>query len=142
MCALGCGTATGASGSSTWPWTWLALDGRETMRLPYCERRRLLEQLDLPPACVVSDRFDDGAAPFDVVRERGLEGVVAKRLDSRYGPGERGWVKQKNRETWWRYGLKTWWRYELKREGCGRPLVGGEGPSSPTWRESGHPGVL
>jgi bifunctional non-homologous end joining protein LigD len=93
----------------------LALDGRETMRLPYIERRRLLEQLELPSAAVVSDRFDDGAALFDVVRERGLDGVVAKRLDSRYIPGERGWVKTKNRETWW--------RYELEREtfvGCGR----------------------
>ena len=52
------------------------------------------------------------ARPFDVVRERGLEGVVAKRLDSRYVPGERGWVKTKNRETWW--------RYELEREGVAR----------------------
>jgi bifunctional non-homologous end joining protein LigD len=84
----------------------LALDGRETMRLPYSERRRLLEQLDLPAAAVVSDRFDDGGALFDVVCERGLEGVVAKRLDSRYAPGERGWVKAKNRETWWRYELE------------------------------------
>jgi bifunctional non-homologous end joining protein LigD len=87
----------------------LALDGRETMRLPYHERRRLLEQLDLPPVAVVSDCFDDGGALFDVVRERGLEGVVAKRLDGRYVPGERVWVKVKNRETWW--------RYEREREG-------------------------
>src|SRR5690242_10524782 len=43
----------------------LALDGRETMRLPYSERRRLLERVDLPPVAVVSDRFDDGAALFD-----------------------------------------------------------------------------
>src|SRR4051812_13239698 len=41
-----------------------------------------------------------------VVVERGLEDVVAKRLDSRYFPGEHGWVKQKNRETWWRYELE------------------------------------
>jgi bifunctional non-homologous end joining protein LigD len=88
----------------------LVLAGRETMRLPYVERRQLLENLDLRPAAVVSDRFDDGTALFDVVRERGLEGVVAKRLDSRYLPGERGWVKTKNR--------KTWWRYELEREGA------------------------
>jgi bifunctional non-homologous end joining protein LigD len=68
----------------------LALDGRETMRLPYLKRRELLEQLQLPSVAVVCDRFDDGAALMDVVVERGLEGVVAKRLDSRYAPGERG----------------------------------------------------
>jgi ATP-dependent DNA ligase len=70
------------------------------MGLPYLERRELVE---LPAAAVVSDRFDDGAALFEVVQERCLEGVVAKCLDSRYVPGERGWVKTKNRETWWRY---------------------------------------
>ena len=63
-------------------------------------------RLELPAAAVASDRFDDGAALFDVVRERGLEGVVAKRLDSLYLPSERGWVKAKNRETWWRYELE------------------------------------
>src|SRR3954467_686849 len=49
----------------------LALDGKETMRLPYLERRWLLEQLELPAAAVVCDRFDDGAALFEVVCERG-----------------------------------------------------------------------
>jgi ATP-dependent DNA ligase len=29
----------------------------------------------------------------------GLEGVVAKKLRSRYQPGERGWIKVKNRTT-------------------------------------------
>ena len=89
----------------------LALDGHRTMGLPYSERRRLLEQVDLPrDVAVVSDRFEDGRALCGVAVERGLEGVVAKRLDGRYVPGERGWVKTKNRETWW--------RYELEREGA------------------------
>src|SRR4051794_33469759 len=84
----------------------LALDGYTTMHLPYEGRRAKLEWLRLPgDVALVADRFDDGAALWDVVRERGLEGVVAKRLDSRYLPGERGWVKTKNRETWWRYEL-------------------------------------
>jgi bifunctional non-homologous end joining protein LigD len=65
----------------------LALDGQATMRRT-SERRRLLEQLDLPAdVAVVCDRFEDGPALFDVVCDRGLEGVVAKRLDSRYAPG-------------------------------------------------------
>jgi ATP-dependent DNA ligase len=33
------------------------------------------------------------------VCERGLEGVVAKKLTSRYEPGERGWVKVKTPTT-------------------------------------------
>jgi hypothetical protein len=33
------------------------------------------------------------------VCERGLEGVVAKRLRDPYRPGERVWVKTKNRAT-------------------------------------------
>jgi ATP-dependent DNA ligase len=37
----------------------------------------------------------------------GLEGIVAKRLSSRYSPAVRGWVKVKNR---------SYWRYELERE--------------------------
>jgi ATP-dependent DNA ligase len=47
----------------------------------------------------------DGRRPGKPL-ERGPEGVVAKRLDGRYVPGERGWVKTKNRETWWRYELE------------------------------------
>jgi ATP-dependent DNA ligase len=36
-----------------------------------------------------------------------LEGIVAKRRNSRYRPGARGEVKTKNR---------NYWRYELERE--------------------------
>jgi hypothetical protein len=42
-------------------------------------------------------------------REHELEGVVAKRRTGRYVPGERGWVKTKNRD---------YWRYEMEREGA------------------------
>jgi bifunctional non-homologous end joining protein LigD len=40
----------------------------------------------------------DGAATIDISKQFGLEGVVAKRLDSRYEPGKRSgaWVKVKN----------------------------------------------
>jgi ATP-dependent DNA ligase len=53
------------------------------------------------------EAFDDGAALFEAVCERELEGVVAKRRSGRYRPGERGWVKIKNR---------NYWRHELDRE--------------------------
>ena len=48
-----------------------------------------------------------GEALFEAVCERELEGIVAKRIDSRYQPGELGWIKIKNRDCW---------RYELERE--------------------------
>ena len=46
--------------------------------------------------------FDDGEARLELVVERGLEGVVAKRLRDPYRPGQRGWIKVKNR-AYWRY---------------------------------------
>jgi hypothetical protein len=41
--------------------------------------------------------LDDGSALFAAVCEQGLDGVVARRRDSLYRSGERGWVKVKNR---------------------------------------------
>jgi bifunctional non-homologous end joining protein LigD len=81
----------------------LELDGQPTTHLPYVERRRLLESLQLEgPHWRTSPSFDDGEALFAVVCERSLEGVVAKRLCASYRPGERGWIKIKNRD-YWRY---------------------------------------
>src|SRR3954466_1329842 len=67
---------------------------------PYAERRALLEQLDVEgPRVRLVATFEDGEALFAAVCERGLEGVVAKRLRDPYRPGERGWIKTKNRAT-------------------------------------------
>jgi bifunctional non-homologous end joining protein LigD len=78
----------------------LYLDGRQTVGLPYTERRRLLESLSLngPSWQTPSYHVGDGAALLDATRARGLEGLVAKRLDSVYRPGRRStsWVKVKN----------------------------------------------
>jgi bifunctional non-homologous end joining protein LigD len=61
------------------------------------ERRAALVQLLLrPPTAVVAETFTDGPALFDAVCRLGLEGVVAKRLSSRYRTNQRGWVKTKN----------------------------------------------
>jgi bifunctional non-homologous end joining protein LigD len=77
----------------------LSLDGEDLMRAPYSERRAQLEALDLNSAYWrTPEAFDDGEALFEVVCERSLEGVVAKRVDGRYRPGERGWIKLKNRD--------------------------------------------
>jgi ATP-dependent DNA ligase len=35
---------------------------------------------------------------WEAVCEQELEGVVAKRRSGRYVPGERGWIKTKNRD--------------------------------------------
>jgi len=66
----------------------------------YAERGELLAALELDgerwqaPAHVVGN----GAQVLAVSAEQGLEGVIAKRLDSPYEPGRRsnGWVKIKN----------------------------------------------
>ncbi|MBV9857959.1 MAG: non-homologous end-joining DNA ligase [Streptosporangiaceae bacterium] len=79
----------------------LQLDGRPLMGRPYSERREMLE--DLMPngpywQCPPVFPGDDFAAVRAASVEHGLEGVVAKRLDSRYEPGERtgSWRKIKN----------------------------------------------
>ena len=82
----------------------LELDGEPLISRPYTERREQLEQL-LDPAVegvLVSPSFDDGAALERAAREHGLEGVVAKQVDSAYRPGRRSsdWrkLKLKNRQ--------------------------------------------
>jgi hypothetical protein len=55
-------------------------EGQDTTRLPYSERRSLLESLGLDEPCwQTSPAFDDGEAVSAVAQEKGLEGVVAKR---------------------------------------------------------------
>jgi len=79
----------------------LWLEGHTTMSLPYTERRKLLEGLDLEGDYwrTPSHHAGDGEAMLKASAEQGLEGVVAKRLDSRYEPGSRSgaWLKIKNR---------------------------------------------
>jgi bifunctional non-homologous end joining protein LigD len=81
----------------------LHVDGRSTLKLPYDQRRKLLEALNLcgpswqtPPAFIGS-----GADAVRVSVEQQLEGVIAKRLSSTYLPGRRSpdWIKIKNIRT-------------------------------------------
>jgi bifunctional non-homologous end joining protein LigD len=93
----------------------VSVERRSVMREPYSRRRRILEEMRLiGPRWHTTDSFDDGAAVWDVICEHELEGVVAKRRSARYLPGERGWVKTKNRK---------YWRYEIEREGAMRARV-------------------
>jgi bifunctional non-homologous end joining protein LigD len=79
----------------------LAVNGEPILRLPYTERRALLDEVLLGDAngVEVVESFEDGLALWDAVVERGLEGVVAKREREPYRPGARLWVKTKNQTT-------------------------------------------
>lgn len=71
-------------------------DGVDLIGLPLTERRRRLQELDLGGSgWQVPSTYDDGPMLFDATRAQGLEGIVSKRVDSRYRPGERTqhWLK-------------------------------------------------
>jgi bifunctional non-homologous end joining protein LigD len=77
----------------------LEVEGEPVVDLPLSERRRRLEQLlDRRNRTVqFSESFDDGPALLAAAKERRLEGVMGKRLESRYQPGRRSrdWLKFK-----------------------------------------------
>jgi bifunctional non-homologous end joining protein LigD len=86
----------------------LSLEGENVMRRPYWQRRELLESLNLAGShWTTAPSFEDGAALWAVVERDALEDVVAKPLGSSYRPGERAWLKVKN---------KRYWKYEIERE--------------------------
>jgi bifunctional non-homologous end joining protein LigD len=77
----------------------LWLDGHLVTELEYRERRRLLESLELRgPSWQTPSASDDGPQAWAVSEQLGFEGVVAKRVDSRYEPGRRSpaWRKVKH----------------------------------------------
>ncbi len=100
-------------------------DGRSLMSLPYLERRRLLAALKLAGDSWQTPPFEKGGgqAMLEASAKAGLEGVMAKKLDSPYEPGKRNgaWVKVKNH-----------YRQELVIGGW----LEGEG------KRRGHPGAL
>jgi bifunctional non-homologous end joining protein LigD len=77
----------------------LEIEGEPVVDLPLVERRKRLEQLlDRRNKTVrLSEAFEDGAALLEAATEQRLEGIMAKRLDSRYLPGKRtrDWLKIK-----------------------------------------------
>jgi bifunctional non-homologous end joining protein LigD len=79
-------------------------DGRDLTGLTYEDRRGVLKELNVAsaPAWRTSDyRVGDGAALYRATKESGLEGVIAKRLDSPYLAGRRSpdWIKVKHVRT-------------------------------------------
>jgi bifunctional non-homologous end joining protein LigD len=77
----------------------LYADGEDLTRKPLRERMRRLDEALTPMGSIRrSEGFaGTGVALFEAAREQGLEGIVAKRLDSIYHPGARSpaWVKIK-----------------------------------------------
>ena len=119
--------------------------GRPLLDVSYGQRRELLEGLDLglgggswqvPP----SFAGYAGGNVLAVFRDHGLEGIVAKRLDSEYQPGRRSpdWRKVKNvyRQE---FVVGGWRRGEGARTGqIGSLLLGVQGPSGLQY--TGHVG--
>jgi bifunctional non-homologous end joining protein LigD len=110
----------------------LRLGDRDLMDEPLASRRQLLEALDLhddrwqtPPT------YDDGQMLFEATFQQGLEGIVSKRLSSRYRPGQRSkdWLKfaHRRRESY----VVGGWRPETDSKDrlgavlIGEPVVGG-----------------
>jgi DNA ligase D-like protein (predicted ligase) len=76
----------------------LSLDGEDLTSLPLATRRARLEPLVRGPVILLSEVLGGRASDvITAVRSLGLEGIVAKRKDSRYVPGERtsAWLKLK-----------------------------------------------
>ncbi len=80
----------------------LEVEGEPLVDLPLVERRKRLEQLlDRRNRTVrLSEGFDDGRALYEAAKQQRLEGIIAKRLDSRYLPGRRtrDWLKVKTHQ--------------------------------------------
>lgn len=90
------------------PVTYIAFDllyqaGRSLLRNPYAQRRAMLDTLGLAAAHIaVPPAFPGHAAALTAAsRQLGLEGVVLKRLASRYHPGQRttDWLKIRHLTT-------------------------------------------
>ena len=79
----------------------LHLDGRSLIDVPLEDRKRLLAHVLRPHPIVraATHVVGDGEAFMHAAAERNLEGIVAKRRDSRYEPGRRSrdWLKVKLR---------------------------------------------
>jgi bifunctional non-homologous end joining protein LigD len=77
----------------------LSLEGRDVTALPLRERRAILAGLvpDRGAVRTLDHLEGDGRPLFELCKKQGLEGVVAKRDDAPYLPGERSpaWIKIK-----------------------------------------------
>jgi bifunctional non-homologous end joining protein LigD len=99
----------------------LRLDGQDVLARTYADRRALLRgALEPGPFVVVPESFDNGVALLETTESQGLEGVVAKKVDSVYRPGVRStdWIKVPHRRRH-SYVIGGWKR----GVSSGRPLA-------------------
>jgi len=108
----------------------LRLDRVDLTSRPLAQRRAALESMGLDgPNAQVPPTYEDGDALHAATLERGLEGVVSKRLSSRYHPGRRSpdWLKFPHREA--RSVVIGGWRLETdSAHRLGAVLVGAPTP--------------
>jgi DNA ligase D-like protein (predicted ligase) len=75
----------------------LALKGKNVSKLPLVERRQILANVLKPNEHISTSPAEAGSSTkiLTFVKQHGLEGVIAKRLDSYYEPGKRSgaWCK-------------------------------------------------
>jgi DNA ligase D-like protein (predicted ligase) len=104
----------------------LFLDGEDLTGLPLIERNARLQKLleGAPVALRYNDhQIGQGPAFHRVACEHGLEGIVSKRVNSRYEPDRRSWLKTKclNREE---FVVVGWSDPEGSRHRIGSLLLG------------------
>jgi DNA ligase D-like protein (predicted ligase) len=104
----------------------LHLDGENLMDMPLVDRKARLQKLlaGAPPSLHYNDhQLGRGPAFHRLACERGLEGIVSKRVDSRYEPDRRSWLKTKclNREE---FVVVGWSDPEGSRHRIGSLLLG------------------
>ena len=78
----------------------LYIDGKDITNLPLTERKTLLRQTVTPNSFIELSQgiLEKGKELFEIVKANNMEGIVAKRLDSKYLIGKRthNWLKIKN----------------------------------------------
>jgi len=91
--------------SQLYPITFIAydilyLDGKELIDLPLTQRKKILQQvLKETPRIAISKVIEEkGIELFEITKQQGLEGVIAKKKQSKYFYGKRTkeWIKFKN----------------------------------------------
>lgn len=120
----------------------LEQDGNDLRALPYSERRRRLEALGFKGNVWLTTpaTTGEGDAMLLVAKERGFEGIVAKRLTSRYRGGPTGdWVKVLLHDRQ-EFVVGGWNAGESNRPGVLHTLLLGyyDQPGSTPLRYAGH----
>lgn len=105
----------------------LYLDGQVLTGLPYKRRRELLEDLKLHGSSwqTPANHTGQGCQLLELTAARGLEGLIAKRLQSVYSPGIRSqdWLKIKNFHRQ-EFVVGGWLKGQGSRESLGALLLG------------------